>query len=221
MTRSMRVHRYAGERIIVEFELGRCIHTGDCTRALPQVFDTRRSGRWVTPDAADAADVARVCAACPTGALRCIDRDSGELMAAPPARNSVQLMRDGPLYLHGEMWLDGGRLPGYRAALCRCGASRLMPFCDNSHREAGFRDAGEPVAPPQQVGPHDVSGPLRISCVSDGPLCIDGPFTLLDAAGANIGSAGQGSLCRCGASQQKPWCDGSHIATGFRVPDTD
>ena len=31
------------------------------------------------------------------------------------------------------------RVPaGEAVALCRCGASRTKPFCDRSHREAGF-----------------------------------------------------------------------------------
>ncbi|MEZ0235707.1 MAG: CDGSH iron-sulfur domain-containing protein, partial [Actinomycetota bacterium] len=31
----------------------------------------------------------------------------------------------------------------YRVVLCRCGASRNKPFCDNSHRLIDFSDTGE------------------------------------------------------------------------------
>lgn len=34
---------------------------------------------------------------------------------------------------------------GPRLARCRCGASRNKPFCDGSHRDAGFSDPGVPI----------------------------------------------------------------------------
>jgi len=42
-------------------------------------------------------------------------------------------------------------------------------------------------------------------------------FTLVDAAGNRSDLAGRTavSLCRCGQSQNKPFCDGSHVKVGF------
>ena len=58
------------------------------------------------------------------------------------AKLKVTLRPDGPLRLDGEMQVfdSGDRLAwqGVEAALCRCGASKNKPFCDGSHREAGF-----------------------------------------------------------------------------------
>jgi len=210
-----RVHRYQGEKIIVEFDLGRCIHTGDCTRALPEVFDVRRTGRWVHPDAAAPDAVAQACADCPTGALRCIDKVGGEAMQAAPENNTIQLIPDGPLYVHADMQVDGESEPGHRVALCRCGASRLMPRCDNSHRGTGFCDSGMVAT----AFPTDAAerGTLSISSIPDGPLMIEGPFTLLDAAGETACKSGKAALCRCGASKMKPYCDGSHMNIGFKA----
>jgi CDGSH-type Zn-finger protein len=52
--------------------------------------------------------------------------------------------RDGPLLVRGPFTLrdqHGGEIPVDRevVALCRCGKSRLRPFCDGTHRLAGFR----------------------------------------------------------------------------------
>ncbi len=51
---------------------------------------------------------------------------------------------DGPLLVRGEVEItgpDGVVLPRRRrtVALCRCGLSALKPFCDGSHKPAGFR----------------------------------------------------------------------------------
>jgi CDGSH-type Zn-finger protein len=55
--------------------------------------------------------------------------------------------RDGPLVVRGSFVLldeDGREIdPGRRTvALCRCGRSRLRPFCDGSHRRARYRAEG-------------------------------------------------------------------------------
>jgi len=214
-----RIHRYEGEEVIVEFDLSRCIHTGDCTHALDAVFDVKRSGRWVHPDAAPASDVARICADCPTGALRCISKTTGEAMDTAPATSSVQVMPDGPLYVHAQMMLNGELLPGYRAALCRCGKSRLMPFCDNSHREFEFSDSGDVTIPMPSTA--SASDPLSITVKSGAPLLLEGPFTLFGAAGQEVCKSGKATLCRCGASNMKPYCDGSHMTIDFEPDSQD
>jgi len=209
-----RIHRYAGGEVIVEFDLSRCIHAGDCTRGLPDVFNTKRSGRWVHPDGASAEEVARTCATCPTGALRCMDKASGEAMqVAPPQENTVQMVEDGPLYVHADMVVDGESEPTHRAALCRCGASRLMPYCDESHKAIAFRDSGKALCPmPGEAGE---AGPLKISAAQGGPLMIEGPFTLLDGEGHTLCRSPKAALCRCGASKMRPYCDGSHNQIDF------
>lgn len=51
----------------------------------------------------------------------------------------------------------------------------------------------------------------------NGPLLVRGPVTLIDADGNEIEVKGKNiALCRCGASDNKPFCDGSHKRIGFQ-----
>jgi len=57
----------------------------------------------------------------------------------------------------------------------------------------------------------------KIEVRTNGPLRIEGEITLVDAAGRTFGLGGRTvvSLCRCGHSANKPFCDGSHARSGF------
>ena len=59
--------------------------------------------------------------------------------------------------------------------------------------------------------------PAKVTCNHNGPIRIEGEFEILDPSGAPFGLAGRTviSLCRCGQSANKPFCDGSHNRTGF------
>jgi len=62
----------------------------------------------------------------------------------------------------------------------------------------------------------------KITVQSNGPIRIEGEFQIFDPEGRVFGLAGRTliSLCRCGQSQNKPFCDGSHARTGFQDPVT-
>jgi CDGSH-type Zn-finger protein len=62
--------------------------------------------------------------------------------------------------------------------------------------------------------------PTKVTVLNHGPIRIEGEFEILDPAGATFGLAGRTviSLCRCGQSANKPFCDGSHARTGFNHP---
>ncbi|MCX8116295.1 MAG: CDGSH iron-sulfur domain-containing protein, partial [Burkholderiaceae bacterium] len=133
--------------------------------------------------------------------------------------NRVLVANDGPLYFTGDLEIQGAPedMPGVqrRAALCRCGASKNKPFCDNSHREAGFKDAGAigmQGTPLQERG-----GPLKVRVIPNGPLKIEGNLSLYTGSGRLAWEGTQTALCRCGASKNKPFCDGSHREIGFKT----
>lgn len=53
--------------------------------------------------------------------------------------------------------------------------------------------------------------PTTIRVRENGPLVITGPMTLTDHEGAVIECDGANvALCRCGLSEKKPFCDGTH-----------
>jgi CDGSH-type Zn-finger protein len=57
----------------------------------------------------------------------------------------------------------------------------------------------------------------RITIQTNGNLRIEGDFEIVDPTGAPFGLAGRTiiTLCRCGQSQNKPFCDGSHKRVAF------
>ena len=59
--------------------------------------------------------------------------------------------------------------------------------------------------------------PAKVTISSNGPIRIEGDFTIVDAEGNSFGLAGRTiiGLCRCGHSENKPFCDGGHKRNGF------
>lgn len=211
----------------------------------------------------------------------------------------IEVMDDGPYVVRGDLPLqrrapvssgegeplawDAPRPVEMREKyrLCRCGASADKPFCDGSHREAGFDGTCSlPDAPYEEraddlggsgITVHDdrsicehagfcgnkmsnvwkmisrtddvqvrtavigmiekcPSGALTyeldgdavepdyeaaVNVVDDGPLWITGriPISLRD--GTEVEVRNRVTLCRCGASGNKPLCDGSHANVDF------
>ncbi len=213
-----KLREYTSEDITVTWSGARCIHFAACVRNLPDVFDTDQKP-WIQPGQAAANRVADVVTQCPTGALHFVRKDGG---AAERSKeyNTVHVAANGPLYLRGNIALysPAGEvvLEDTRVALCRCGASGRQPLCDGSHKEA-FRDRGE--LGNVQLGDGEVQGGrLEVSPAPKGPLQLHGPFELVGADGERERGE-RSALCRCGASGNKPFCDGSHRGIGFAPDD--
>jgi CDGSH-type Zn-finger protein/uncharacterized Fe-S cluster protein YjdI len=203
---------YRSEKITVSFDLERCIHSAECVRGLPEVFDTDKRP-WIQPDRSHPDHVAEVVMRCPTGALQFERRDGGAGEPVPE-ENIVAVAADGPLYVRGEIEIMDSTgttlLEDTRVTLCRCGESMNKPFCDNGHRQANFRDAG--VLGENRVAsrPDADSRKLRIVPAVDGPLILNGEVEIRSADGKHAYHGTKTALCRCGYSANKPFCDGSH-----------
>jgi CDGSH-type Zn-finger protein len=59
---------------------------------------------------------------------------------------------------------------------------------------------------------------VKVTIVNHGPIRLEGEFAVHDAQGNIYGLGGRTviSLCRCGLSENKPFCDGSHNRQGFQ-----
>jgi len=62
---------------------------------------------------------------------------------------------------------------------------------------------------------------IQITTLSNGPLQVKGDIELLDPAGNPFDLGGKTSvyLCRCGASKNRPFCDGAHKTAGFQADE--
>jgi CDGSH-type Zn-finger protein len=58
----------------------------------------------------------------------------------------------------------------------------------------------------------------RITVMNNGSLRVEGDFEIVDMNGTPFGLAGRTkvSLCRCGQSSNKPFCDSAHKTCGFQ-----
>jgi uncharacterized Fe-S cluster protein YjdI len=55
----------------------------------------------------------------------------------------------------------------------------------------------------------------EVRVMEDGPLVLNGNFILFDTDGKELRHIKMSSLCRCGKSDNLPYCDGMHRKTGF------
>lgn len=80
--------------------------------------------------------------------------------------------------------------------LCPSGALEMQPEADGGSFEPAL--------------------PVSIGVVRDGPLWVRGRIEIIGADGETYEVRNRVTLCRCGRSQEKPFCDGSHKHVGFR-----
>jgi len=58
--------------------------------------------------------------------------------------------------------------------------------------------------------------PVTITVLDNGPYLVKGPLVVSDASGRTFTGRETIALCRCGHSNDKPFCDGSHRKADFQ-----
>ena len=92
--------------------------------------------------------------------------------------------------------------PAVRDRLCR-----MVSLCPSGSLESA-PDATSPSVEPDYVP--------CVAVVRDGPLWVRGGIPIESADGTTYEVRNRVTLCRCGRSGNKPFCDGSHAPAGFR-----
>ena len=132
--------------------------------------------------------------------------------------NESLVTNAGPLQLTGNLTLvhdDGTVQYANHLTLCRCGHSESKPTCDDQHLEKEFLNPGK-ISEASEIAASQRPSKLTLSCIKDGPITFRGRLRLHNQFGQECVKM-RGSLCRCGQSASKPFCDGSHTRTGFKT----
>lgn len=208
------VEHVEGKAIDINFHTKLCIHSRYCVTGAPRVFLANVEGPWIHPDDMDVEELAAVARNCPSGAIQYKRKDGAPDEQAPPV-NLIRVLESGPNAFRGELRIDGEPI-SFRATLCRCGASKNKPYCDGSHHEIHFEASGEPPTGDKTAMLEVRDGPIDIAPQTDGPLMVRGNIEIVSGTGRVVARMNAARFCRCGHSQNKPFCDGTHAKIGFK-----
>lgn len=129
---------YSNDDITVCWDPDKCIHSRNCVKGLPQVFD-KSQRPWINMQGASSEEIMKTIDKCPSGALSYKKTGTDQRPSA-----IIKVIKNGPLLVEGECALvdrEGGQVKSCGPfALCRCGGSKNKPFCDGAHTKIGFDD---------------------------------------------------------------------------------
>ena len=131
--------------------------------------------------------------------------------------NSITIKKNGPLIARGKIRVedsDGNLITEEdEVFLCRCGASQNKPFCDGAHKDINFSDAAE-INDDKLEKPEGNAG-VVITVRPNAMLIAKGPMSIASSDGSSETTRNKAAFCRCGHSNNKPFCDASHKGIEF------
>ena len=145
---------YTNGEITVHWQPSKCIHSTICYTRLRSVFDPIKRP-WVNMSGSTTDKIIDIVNECPTDALTFswnkdlkkperveIKKEDVADVAEPSTK--IQIIQNGPAIISGDFFIkdiNGNKLPKANTiAICRCGHSASMPFCDGSHNKSGFTE---------------------------------------------------------------------------------
>ena len=214
-----RIFTYDSEEIKVTWDQKRCIHAEECVHGLSDVFDPNQKP-WIQPEKGNVEEIADVIERCPTGALKYEVKD-GSRTEKPSSKNRIILRENGPVYFFGDLEVQDAEgntvLEDTRFAMCRCGASHNKPACDNSHQKLDWSASVDADTSGMDELNQEEQDKLLIKLMKNGPVLLEGIYTLESPKIGEFTSSKNIALCRCGGSSNKPFCDGTHKKIGFEA----
>jgi len=126
---------YEGSDLTVLYNPLLCSHAAECGKRASAAFNPSQKP-WIQPDNVSMEKIEEVVSACPSGALQIEGR--GHIV---PKGAKIAVEKNGPYRVVGvaiEAGPAGAGASREKIVLCRCGLSGNKPFCDGSHRDAGW-----------------------------------------------------------------------------------
>lgn len=134
--------RYTNGEVTIVWKPSVCIHSMNCFKGLPQVFDPNKRP-WANAEGATTERIVNQIKKCPSGALSYeMNKETKSDREEEKGEVIVEPSPNGPLMVHGNLTLKGADGTTTKksnvTAFCRCGGSGNKPFCDGSHKKVGF-----------------------------------------------------------------------------------
>ncbi len=146
---------YSNKDITVHWKPDKCVHATICYVRLRKVFDPSRRP-WIKMDEASTEEIIDIVNQCPTDALTYTKLDKSEtdskkeeekpekISIKEEPKTRIQILENGPALISGDFNIkdiDGNMLKNAdNVAICRCGKSSSMPFCDGTHHKIDFKE---------------------------------------------------------------------------------
>ena len=134
------IKEYSNGELTIVWKPKTCIHSGECVKALPKVYNPTEKP-WIKIENATTNELKAQIKKCPSGALSYYINGE-ENIETESMETKVEIMENGPLLVHGTLKIinkDGSsETKNKTTAFCRCGHSKNKPYCDGSHKKVGF-----------------------------------------------------------------------------------
>ena len=132
---------YSNGELTIVWKPSKCIHSGECVKALPNVYKPKEKP-WITIENATNLELKEQIKKCPSGALDFYMVNEVD-EKTESVETCVEVLKDGPLLVHGAIKvkdIEGKETSKNRTtAFCRCGKSDNKPYCDGTHSKIEFR----------------------------------------------------------------------------------
>jgi len=148
---------YSNDEITVHWRPDKCVHATICYTKLRSVFDPSRRP-WIRMDKGTSDKIIDIVNQCPTDALTYTRinnpkkkeekeklpdlKEETKENKEPPTK--ILIIENGPALVSGEFEIkdiNGVKMAkANNIALCRCGKSSTLPFCDGTHNKIGFKE---------------------------------------------------------------------------------